>query len=402
METSTGTRCPLLGHEVQDHGRQTECSRGRHPFGREEEASLQRLFLFFCQCLQRGEWELAQACIPQLHHWKGQGPKQVEDILRAIVACPYMLRCGKSTPQRLAWFWLISLEKWLALDHKPLPAFLRNETEFLLLLEELQNDLVKDVMKELYEAFLHSRCESVEAKKDAIALRLSIRTTNDLQKILARKPRLVQDLIEFLLSDDTSSSAVEYNNTLQHIYVDFLLASLKSLQKVEDSQESSSETAHQIYRTLSLMHFNVEHQAGELRYVFKELFDICIDPRCLLKEEHLLGCLLRKQTHALISLYENVATERIREMLVGPKTPEKEETQLILSLADKIPSTRIKFNSYMPEIAYWVKNNCLKLNTYKSEIVIFRKDASSWHSNLVKAYQTAQLSGAKIFLVGIP
>lgn len=323
METSTGTRCPPMGHEVQDHGRQSECSRGRHPFGREEEASLQRLFLFFCQCLQRGEWELAQACIPQLHHWKGQGPKQVEDILRAIVACPYMLRCGKSTPQRLAWFWLISLEKWLTLDHKPLPAFLRNETEFLLILEELQSELAKEVMKELYEAFLHSHCESVEAKKDAIVLRLSIRTTSDLQKILTQKPRLVQVLINFLLSDDLSSSAVEYNNTLQQIYVDFLLASLKSLQKVKDSQESSSETARQIYRTLSLMHFNVEHQAGELRYVFKELFDSCIDPRCLLKEEELLGCLLRKQTRALISLYENVATESIREMLVGPKTPEK-------------------------------------------------------------------------------
>ncbi|XP_069064972.1 zinc finger FYVE domain-containing protein 26 isoform X1 [Pleurodeles waltl] len=323
METSAGSRCPPVGHEVQNHGRQTQCPGGRHPFGREEEASLQRLFLFFCQCLQRGEWELAQACIPQLHHWKGQGPIQVEDILRAMVACPYMLRCGESTPQRLAWFWLISLEKWLALDQKPLPAFLRNETEFLLLLEELQSDLMEEVIKELYEVFLHSHCESVEAKKDAISLRLSFQTTNDLQKILSRKPRLAQVLIEFLLSDDTSCSAVEYNNTLQQIYVDFLLASLKSLQKAEGHQQPTTETAHQIYCTLSLMPFDVEHQAGELRYLFKQLVDACIDPRCLLMEEQLLGCLLRKQSRTLINLYENVATERIREMLVGPKTQEK-------------------------------------------------------------------------------
>lgn len=62
------------------------------PFGKEESASLERLFWFFCECLQRGDWELAQACVPQLHQWREGGAEKVETILRALVACPSHLR----------------------------------------------------------------------------------------------------------------------------------------------------------------------------------------------------------------------------------------------------------------------------------------------------------------------
>ncbi|XP_069494828.1 zinc finger FYVE domain-containing protein 26 isoform X2 [Ambystoma mexicanum] len=308
----------------REEGTHTGSCQRLHPFGREEEASLQSLFLFFCQCLQRGEWELAQACIPQLHHWKGTGTKQVEDILRAIVACPYMLRCGQnSTPQRLAWFWLISLEKWLALDQRPLPTFLKNETEFLLLLEELQNELSEEAAKELYEAFVLSHSESSEARKDTSSPKLSLQTLLHLQMVLAQKPRLAHVLIGFLLLEDTSSYAVEYNHTLHTIYVDSLLGSLKSLQKKDDCLELCSETVQQMYSALGMMHFNVERHSGDLRLLCKELFETCSNREGQLNEGQILGCLLRKQSCSLISLYENVATERLREKLLHLRTPEK-------------------------------------------------------------------------------
>ncbi|RXM97580.1 Zinc finger FYVE domain-containing protein 26 [Acipenser ruthenus] len=63
-----------------------------HPFGREEASSLEKLFVFFTQCLQRGEWALAQACVPQLREWQAGGVGRVQEILQAIVACPYQLR----------------------------------------------------------------------------------------------------------------------------------------------------------------------------------------------------------------------------------------------------------------------------------------------------------------------
>lgn len=63
-----------------------------HPFGKEEAASQKQLFGFFCECLRRGEWELARACVPQLHEGPGDLPKRVEDILQALVVCPNLLR----------------------------------------------------------------------------------------------------------------------------------------------------------------------------------------------------------------------------------------------------------------------------------------------------------------------
>ena len=50
--------------------------------------------------------------------------------------------------------------------------------------------------------------------------------------------------------------------------------------------------------------------------------------------------------------------------------------QLVLSLMDKTPSTRIKFNTCMTEITHWMKTNCLKLNTDKTKILSFGKNTS--------------------------
>lgn len=63
-----------------------------HSFGNEEAVSLERLFGFFCECVQHGDWELAQACVPQLSQWRGDGPEKVEAILQALVACPVGVR----------------------------------------------------------------------------------------------------------------------------------------------------------------------------------------------------------------------------------------------------------------------------------------------------------------------
>lgn len=63
-----------------------------HPFGKEEAASLEWLFGFFCECVRSGHWELAQACVPQLGRWQGDGPGKVEAILEALVACPQAVR----------------------------------------------------------------------------------------------------------------------------------------------------------------------------------------------------------------------------------------------------------------------------------------------------------------------
>ncbi|KAM7165062.1 zinc finger FYVE domain-containing protein 26 isoform 6-T6 [Macrochelys suwanniensis] len=303
-----------------------------HPFGNEEAASLEHLFCFFCECVQRGDWELAQACIPQLHQWQGDGSEKVAAILQALIACPSQLRCGQNySPQRLAWLWLLVLKKWLVWDQKIIPAVLQKETEFLLLLEELQKDVSDEVLKELFEAFecVQSKHESDRKKRDGRTYRFSVEATSALRKLLLRFPRRAQALLEFLQGEHgTPSSALQHSCSLQNIYIDFLRDSLKSLQRLQRYPKSSgelnqSETIDAIYAVLSVLHFEVEHQTGELRHLCRELLDACWAEGSPLKEERLLGCILRKQSHALLSLYSSVFTERTREKLLGPKLPGK-------------------------------------------------------------------------------
>ncbi|XP_030415647.1 zinc finger FYVE domain-containing protein 26 isoform X6 [Gopherus evgoodei] len=303
-----------------------------HPFGNEEAASLEHLFCFFCECVRRGEWELAQACIPQLHQWQGDGSEKVAAILQALIACPSQLRCGQNcSPQKLAWLWLLVLKKWLVWDQKIIPSVLQRETEFLLLLEELQKDVSDEVLKELFEAFecVQNKHESDRRKRDGRTYRFSVEATSALRKLLLRAPRRAQALLEFLQGEHgTPSSALQHSCSVQNVYVDFLRDSLKALQRLQRYPKSSgeldqSETVDAIYGVLSVLHFEVEHQTGELRHLCRELLDACWAEGSPLKEERLLSCILRKQSHALLSLYSNVFTERTREKLLGPKLPGK-------------------------------------------------------------------------------
>lgn len=62
-----------------------------HPFGREEQSSVQDLFVFFTQCLQHGEWELAAACVRQLSQATGDVAQHPDDVIAALIAQPYQL-----------------------------------------------------------------------------------------------------------------------------------------------------------------------------------------------------------------------------------------------------------------------------------------------------------------------
>ncbi|XP_068961737.1 zinc finger FYVE domain-containing protein 26-like isoform X2 [Petaurus breviceps papuanus] len=141
------------------------CAGKMHPFGKEEAASVEHLFEFFCECLKHGEWELAQACVPQLHKGHGDIPKKVEKILQTLVSCPGLMRCEQhKNPQRLAWIWLLMLEKWLEWDLD-----LQHEGEFFIKPESkvIQLDtfqwplLLKEDWKKIYKVSVLARRESV-------------------------------------------------------------------------------------------------------------------------------------------------------------------------------------------------------------------------------------------------
>ncbi|NXH46906.1 ZFY26 protein, partial [Dicaeum eximium] len=303
-----------------------------HSFGNEEADSLERLFGFFCECVRRGHWELAQACVPQLSQWHGDGPAKVEAILQALVACPVGVRWGQnSSPWRAAWLWLLVLEKWLARNQKTVPVALQRETEFLLFLEELQKDVPEEVLKELFEAFECTQNKPItdSRRRDDCSHKFSLDVVSALRKLLLRAPQRAKALLEFFQGEQgTHSSSLQQYRSLQNIFVEFLCDSLKSLQRLQSSSELSAELDQRelvdtIYSALSIVTFEVEHQADEIRHLFRELLDICWAEGSPLREEKLLNCMLRKQSHGLLSLYSSVLTERTREKFLLSKSIQK-------------------------------------------------------------------------------
>ncbi|KAM6133864.1 LOW QUALITY PROTEIN: zinc finger FYVE domain-containing protein 26 [Phoenicopterus ruber ruber] len=303
-----------------------------HSFGNEEADSLERLFGFFCECVRHGDWELAQACVPQLSQWHGDGAEKVEAILQALVACPMGVRRGQnSSPWRTAWLWLLVLEKWLARNQKTVPVVIQRETEFLLFLEELQKDVSEEVLKELFEAFECTQNKHITDRKrrDGCSHRFSLDVVSALRKLLLRAPQRAKALLEFFQEEQgTHSSSLQQYCSLQNIFVEFLRDSLKSLQRLQCSSEISAELDQRelvdtIYAALSIVTFDVEHQADEVRHLFRELLDVCWAEGSPLREEKLLSCMLRKQSYGLLSLYSSVLIERTREKFLVSKSIRK-------------------------------------------------------------------------------
>ncbi|NWR70958.1 ZFY26 protein, partial [Centropus unirufus] len=301
-----------------------------HAFGNEEAASLERLLGFFCECVRHGDWALAQACVPQLS--RGAGPGRVEGVLRALAASPAAGRCGQnSSPWRTAWLWLLVLENWLTRNQKTLPVALQRETEFLVFLEELQKDFSAEVLKELFEAFESTQNKHITDRKtrDGCSHRFSLDVVSALRKLLLQAPERAKVLLEFFhVEQNTHSSSLQQYCSLQNIFVEFLRDSLKSLQQLLCSSESSAvldqkELADTIYAALSIVTFEMEHQADEVQQLFRELLDVCWAEGSPLREEKLLSCMLRKRSHGLLRLYSSVLIERTREKLLMSKSMQK-------------------------------------------------------------------------------
>ncbi|KAG9480868.1 hypothetical protein GDO78_010245 [Eleutherodactylus coqui] len=301
------------------------------PFGAEEdeEVSLQRLRDFFCRCLRRGHWGLARACLPQL--FRGPDNGGVEEILRGLVRAPHLLSSDdERTPQKLAWFWCNALEDWLGWADKPPVDNLKDETEFLLLLEDFHNEASEQTAKELYEAFLYSHSELKDSRRESPSPRLSEATISCLWGLLSQNPRLVQSLIGFLLVDDGHPAVAEYNLHLLNITVNFLLDSLSSLREADEAGATDgrpvSWTVHHIYDVLSTMHFSLELQAAELRRLCEELHHLG-SYKGLLSEDDVQACMLRRHNCGLVSLYGAVSNEKIRARVIAHKSPGKGAAQ---------------------------------------------------------------------------
>ncbi|TMS21187.1 Zinc finger FYVE domain-containing protein 26 [Larimichthys crocea] len=300
-----------------------------HPFGCESQTSLQDLFEYFKRCLQHGEWELANACVPQLVNSTGGGlSEKLRDIIKAIVCQPYSLKWESvGSPHRLAWFWLQVLEKW---TEEQVPPHIRRELEFLLLLEELWSEGIPDtVLKELHKTFLDTQTEQKAPERTTDAsVESCLRTL--LEK---KKPRLAQSLAQFLQDQSCSQ-----DHTLQHTFIQHLM---KRLGKPERRFDKVEEWVEEIYAVLSVMPWSSRRSDGQLEALCEALWAARNGP---LKEERILSSLLRPRCNALVSAYCSTALRLQRDHLLrsAPDTqvdlPEAEKLALSLCCHKDRPS----------------------------------------------------------------
>ncbi|EPY79720.1 zinc finger FYVE domain-containing protein 26 [Camelus ferus] len=279
----------------------------RHPFGNEETASQKQLFGFFCECLRRGEWELAQACVPQLHEAEGDIPMKVENILQALVICPNQLRCGQDiNPPRLAWVWLLVLEKWLALE------------------KELYVILAQDTIDPVLDG---------NRRRESWAPCLSSEAVSLLWDLLRRAPQPAHALLELLLREDNGTGLS--GGPLQKALVDLIR---KALQALREPAAGPPGVVDAIYGALRTLHCPAEPLGVELRVLCEELLEACRTEGSPLQEEWLLGCLLHEAGRGLVSLYGHVYVEKATEKppratasgKVSPDHPDPERAMLAL------------------------------------------------------------------------
>ncbi|KAI4540700.1 hypothetical protein MG293_009741 [Ovis ammon polii] len=308
-----------------------------HPFGKEEAASQKQLLGFFCECLRRGEWELAKACVPQLHEAQGDIPKKVEDILWALVLCPNQLRCGQDiSPQRLAWVWLLVLEKWFALEKKLLPAGFRRKLEFLLLSEDLPSDISEDILKELYAVVAQDRVDPVldgNLRQESWPPRLSSEAVSVLWDLLREAPQVAQALLELLLGEVDSAGLRGW--PLQKALVDLIRKALRTLRGPTAAPPG---TVDAIYGALQTLRCPAELLGAELRLLCEELLEASRSEGSPLREERLLGCLLHKAGRDLVSLYGHTYAEKAVPSGKVPPDPLDPERVMLALFSDPDPA----------------------------------------------------------------
>lgn len=192
--------------------------------------------------------------------------------------------------------------------------------------------------QELFEAFEYTQNKHITDRKrrDGCSPRFSLDVVSALRKLLLRAPQRAKTLLEFFQEEEgTHSSSIQQYCSLQNIFVEFLRDSLKSLQGLQCSYEISAELDQRelvdtISAALSIVTFDMEHQADEVRHLFMELLDVCWVEGSPLREEKLLSCMLRKQSHGLLSLYSSVLIERKREKFLVSKSIQKGLSHFLL------------------------------------------------------------------------
>ncbi|KAL3872697.1 hypothetical protein ACJMK2_035906 [Sinanodonta woodiana] len=271
------------------------------PLGHEKEFSQHLLYRFFCNHLYLGQWELANACIQQLH----SGSVSIQDVLQDVARYPYN-RCLSSSisPSNLSWLCVQELEKICQNEEQTEKSstcrLIRDEVELSLLLAECGHGASDAVLKEifLYYKWIHSQSTGSQRQ----ALTLSTQLLTFIQAIIESDPVVGHALVCAIC---VQPSQPTNNKLLQSVYVNVLNSLIDNLYDGEkDEMDGNAKCiSDKIYTILSLFDpysYCQDAMSLSISQLFNKILVHCRRDEKWLKRGVVLSCLLGRSDGYLV------------------------------------------------------------------------------------------------------
>eukprot|EP00058_Branchiostoma_floridae_P025167 XP_002610657.1 hypothetical protein BRAFLDRAFT_65848 [Branchiostoma floridae] len=282
-----------------------------HPFGREEAVAVSQLFVCFCNNVYLGQWELARACVEQLHRCREKTPCDIQDILKAIAQHPYELRSGGvsvPTPHHLSWMCL---------------------TEF-------QGLQTQEVYR--FHCCAITKRDSSREHQLATLTGLSTEALSFLKAVLQETPTLGHAILAHLTVSEDREMYLQHNQVLQKLYIDCVFEDLETLNNLKengDHTERSCDICRHLYDILALLNPSRDMVDLKLQDLFSELLSFVNRDQPCLQLSAINSCLLGRPDSWLLEELAAVENEmRIRtsrqryaeRVMSGSEESSKDET----------------------------------------------------------------------------
>ncbi|CAH1262608.1 ZFYVE26 [Branchiostoma lanceolatum] len=277
-----------------------------HPFGREEEVAVGQLFVCFCNNVSLGQWELARACVEQLHNYREKTPCSIQDILKAIAEHPYDLRSGGvsvPTPHHLSWMCITENEGLQTQEQ--LPAGIYQDTEFRLLIFEAGKGASDNVLQEVYRFHCCAITKRDTSREHQLATLtgLSTEALSFLKGVLQETPALGHAILTHLTVSEDREMYLQHNQALQKLYIDCIFEDLEALNNIkedEDHIERSRDICRHLYDVLALLNPSREMVDLKLQDLFSKLLSSVSRDQSSLQLSAINSCLLGRQDSFLL------------------------------------------------------------------------------------------------------
>ncbi|OWF55424.1 Zinc finger FYVE domain-containing protein 26 [Mizuhopecten yessoensis] len=339
------------------------------PYKEERRYSVERLFRYFCNNLYLGQWEVARACLQQLHREGQLIGRNIKDFLRDITENPYERslcigpECSVTSPQQLSW---LSLQEYRRLntpcsedDEKRTFEILQQNTEFHLLLLEACHNVSECVIRDLYN---YHKCIT-EAPLTSGNKPASVTLSSDLQEFLQTKllehPILGHALIHAILAEKKYTFLKKNNDILQNIYlqaINNILDRYSNFCTREETAASREAKIRTVYELLALYNPEPYQNYAPLRELFTRFLELSASDGSVLDRERLLSSMVGKTNTYLV----------------------EEFCKLEYELENKcVPSGNHRYNGLdeiVRQFFHWIKNSDVKIRLHWLFVLCLKRE----------------------------